>query len=53
VTEAGLDPERDCMPTGQSAGGIHAVKPCRDIITDIVAQAESILGVLPKVAHAG
>ncbi len=51
--EAGLDPERDCMPTGQSAGGIHEVKPCRDIIAGIVAQAESILGRLPKVAHAG
>ncbi|TMA81774.1 MAG: nitronate monooxygenase [Deltaproteobacteria bacterium] len=50
--EAGLDPERDCMPTGQSAGGIREVKPCREIIADILAQAESILGRLPTVAQA-
>jgi enoyl-[acyl-carrier protein] reductase II len=49
--EAGLDPERDCMPTGQSAGGIHEVKPCRAIIDDILAQAESIVGRLPTVVH--
>ena len=45
--ETGLDPERDCMPAGQSAGGITAVKPCRDIVHDIVAQAEAILAALP------
>jgi enoyl-[acyl-carrier protein] reductase II len=50
--DAGLDPERDCMPAGQSAGGIHEVKPCGAIITDILAQAESILGRLPSVADA-
>ena len=47
--ETGLDPERDCMPAGQSAGGITVVKPCRDIITDIVRHAETILAGLPSV----
>jgi enoyl-[acyl-carrier protein] reductase II len=45
--EAGLDPERDCMPAGQSAGGIHEVKPCREIIADVLRQAETILATLP------
>jgi enoyl-[acyl-carrier protein] reductase II len=48
--EAGLDPERDCMPAGQSAGGIHEVKPCREIIADIVRQAEAVLARLPAAA---
>jgi enoyl-[acyl-carrier protein] reductase II len=46
--EAGLDPERDCMPAGQSAGGIHEVKPCREIIADVLAQAQAILAALPR-----
>jgi NAD(P)H-dependent flavin oxidoreductase YrpB (nitropropane dioxygenase family) len=45
---AGFDVDRDCMPTGQSAGGIAAVKPCREIVTGIVAQAERILADLPR-----
>ncbi len=44
---AGLDPNRDCMPAGQSAGGIHDVRPCREIIDDIVAQASAIIAGLP------
>jgi len=46
---AGLDPDRDCMPTGQSAGGIARVQPCREIVAGIVAQAEAILRDLPRV----
>jgi enoyl-[acyl-carrier protein] reductase II len=46
--EAGLDPDRDCMPAGQSAGGIHQVKPCREIIADVLRQAETILASLPR-----
>lgn len=45
---AGLDPDRDCMPTGQSAGGITAIRPCRDIVRGIVAEAEAILRDLPR-----
>ncbi len=46
--DAGFDTARDCMPTGQSAGGIARVQPCRDIVVDIVAQAETILRTLPR-----
>jgi len=45
---AGFDPDRDCMPTGQSAGGITAIRPCRDIVRGIVAEAEAILRDLPR-----
>jgi enoyl-[acyl-carrier protein] reductase II len=47
---AGFDPDRDCMPTGQSAGGITAIRPCRDIVRGIVAEAEAILRDLPRPA---
>lgn len=45
--DTGLDPERDCMPAGQSAGGITAVKSCGEIVSDIMRQAEAILAGLP------
>ena len=46
--QAGLDPDRDCMPAGQSSGGITTVKSCREIIDDVVSQAEAILARLPR-----
>jgi enoyl-[acyl-carrier protein] reductase II len=46
--DAGFDADRDCMPTGQSAGGVATVEPCRTIVTRIVAQAEAILDGLPR-----
>jgi len=49
--EAGLDPDRDCMPAGQSAGGIHEVKPCRDIVSAIIEQATAIIATLPAPGH--
>jgi enoyl-[acyl-carrier protein] reductase II len=49
--EAGLDPERDCMPAGQSAGGIHGLMPCGKIIDDVLRQAESILAGLPQLSQ--
>jgi len=50
--EAGFDPERDCMPAGQCAGGIHDLPSCREIVEGIVAQAEGILARLPRPAPA-
>jgi enoyl-[acyl-carrier protein] reductase II len=41
--QAGLDTERDCMPAGQSAGGIDRVMPCREIIETMIQQAERII----------
>ena len=46
--DVGFDADRDCMPTGQSAGGIGTIEPCRTIVTRIVAQAEAILAGLPR-----
>src|SRR5262249_12808753 len=46
--DAGLDPDRDCMPAGQSSGGITTVKSCREIIDDVITQAEAILAALPR-----
>jgi enoyl-[acyl-carrier protein] reductase II len=43
-----FDVARDCMPTGQSAGGIARVQPCHEIVTGIVTQAEAILRALPR-----
>jgi hypothetical protein len=37
------------MPTGQSAGGIARVEPCREIVAGIVGQAEAVLRDLPRV----
>jgi enoyl-[acyl-carrier protein] reductase II len=48
--EAGFDADRDCMPTGQSAGGITSVKTCRQIVEDVVAEAEAVLATLPRPA---
>ena len=47
----GLDPERSCLPMGQGAGGIHAIKPCAQIIADVMAEAEAVidrLSALPR-----
>jgi NAD(P)H-dependent flavin oxidoreductase YrpB (nitropropane dioxygenase family) len=48
--DAGFDVDRDCMPTGQSAGGIATVEPCRTIVSRIVAHADAILAGLPRPA---
>jgi len=50
--EAGLDPDRDCMPAGQSSGGIREVRPCGEIIADVVSQAESTLAALADTLRA-
>ena len=38
-----FDPNRTFMPTGQSAGLIHDVKPAAEIFADIVREAEEVL----------
>jgi len=37
----GLDIDSSCFAMGQSAGGIHGVKPAADIIADIMAEAHA------------
>ena len=39
-----VDASRDCMPSGQGAGGIHEVLSCREIVARTMAQAESVIG---------
>lgn len=44
------DKDRNCFPAGQGCGGIHEIKTCKQIIDDMVSQAESIIkaGVVPQ-----
>jgi len=36
----GLDPDKSCFAMGQSAGGIHDVKPAGEIVRQIIDEAE-------------
>ena len=45
-----LDPESDCMPCGQGAGGIHELLSCRQIVEGVVAEARSTLERLGRLA---
>ena len=51
----GLDPERSCFAMGQSAGGIHAILPCAQIIDMILEDARKALtrvsGALLQAGH--
>lgn len=38
------DVEMGVLPAGQSSGLIHTVKPAGDVVRDIVAEAETVLG---------
>jgi enoyl-[acyl-carrier protein] reductase II len=38
------DPARTCFPAGQGVGGFHEIKPAGEVLREIVAQAEAILG---------
>jgi enoyl-[acyl-carrier protein] reductase II len=39
----GLDPDRSCFAMGQSAGGIHEVLPCAQIVANILSEAHLAL----------
>jgi enoyl-[acyl-carrier protein] reductase II len=38
-----IDPERDCMPCGQGAGGIRDIPTCAEIIESVMSEAEQII----------
>jgi enoyl-[acyl-carrier protein] reductase II len=38
------DPERACMPCGQGAGAIRDIRSCREIVDDVMAEAERTIG---------
>ena len=46
----GIDPERECYPTGQGVGAIHSLTPAADLVAQIVDQAEQALA---RVARLG
>lgn len=37
----GLDPDRSCFAMGQSAGGIHSVETCAQIVERVLAEAQA------------
>lgn len=39
----GLDPDKSCFAMGQSAGGIHDVKPAGEIVRQLILEAEEAL----------
>ncbi|MCR5873312.1 nitronate monooxygenase family protein [Phenylobacterium sp. J426] len=39
----GLDADRSCFAMGQSAGGVHDVRPAGEIVASIVAEAEAAI----------
>ncbi len=49
----GLSRERSAFAMGQGAGAIHNVKPAGEIVRDIVAEAEAIIGRLPALVSPG
>jgi len=49
----GLSRERSAFAMGQGAGGIHDVKSAAEIIADIMAEAEAVIGRMAKAASAG
>ncbi|MFZ5493137.1 MAG: NAD(P)H-dependent flavin oxidoreductase [Pseudomonadota bacterium] len=41
------DPDRGCLPTGQSCGGVHDIKPAAAVMADFLAEAQAALSRLP------
>ena len=41
------DPDRGCLPTGQSCGGVYDIKPAGAIVRDFLAEAGAALERLP------
>jgi len=48
----GLDPGRSCFAMGQSAGGVHTVRPAAEIVDAIMAEAEAAIARLTRLADA-
>ena len=40
----GVDPDRECYPTGQGVGAIQTLMPAASIVAQMVEQAEHVLG---------
>jgi len=46
----GIDPERECYPTGQGVGAIQTLIPAASLVAQIVDQAEQVLAGIGKLA---
>ena len=49
VTE-NLDPETQCFAAGQGGGGVHAILPCAEIVQRTLAEAETTLARIGRLA---
>ena len=47
----GLDADRSCFAMGQSAGGVHEIVPCKEIIARILAEADAAIENLTRLAR--
>ncbi|KAB7647511.1 NAD(P)H-dependent flavin oxidoreductase [Polymorphobacter fuscus] len=45
-----VDPATQCLAAGQGGGGIHNILPAGEIVHQIVAEAEAVLGRMPRAA---
>jgi enoyl-[acyl-carrier protein] reductase II len=48
----GLSAERSAFAMGQGSGAIHAVQSSREIIEEIMAEAEDVIARIAKLARA-
>jgi enoyl-[acyl-carrier protein] reductase II len=48
----GVDPERECYPTGQGVGAIQTLMPAASLVAQIVDQADQILSGLARTVDA-
>jgi enoyl-[acyl-carrier protein] reductase II len=44
----GVDPARECYPTGQGVGAIATLVPAAKVVADMVEEAEAVLGALGR-----
>ncbi|MGD0391166.1 MAG: nitronate monooxygenase [Acidimicrobiales bacterium] len=47
---SGIDPDRECYPTGQGVGAIQTLMPAASLVAQIVDQAEQVLAGLGRTA---
>jgi enoyl-[acyl-carrier protein] reductase II len=48
----GLDPDKSCFAMGQSAGGVHDIKPAAAIVAQIMDEAHAAIGRLSRLQAA-